>query len=180
MDDSRLAHSTFVTALAWVFVLLAGFGALVCLLQSVMVALMSPHEAVQQIAYTSNVHVRDFARFIFGHLSAIFRVLLLVFVATLGASIGLLKRNNAARIAFLGLMGLGILWNLVSLVLMYYFFSLLPDVLATPASPPEWPFRLVRNIVFVFGTCLSIACIGLFWWIARRLLADDVRREFTD
>ena len=178
MHDSQLKRSTFVTGLAWAFILLGGFAASVSLLQYAMTSISLPHDVMQVAASQADTHIREFARLIFGHLQLIFLALSAVFVTTLVASIGLLKRINVARIVFVGLMVFGILWNIASTVLVYYFVPLTPDVLTAWSSPPEWPFSIVSNILFVFGLSLSLTCIGLFWWIAWRLVSEEVRREF--
>lgn len=174
--DAR--HSVFVTAVAWVFIALAGFAAFVCVLESIMIAVTFPHGVLLQGAIQPETHVREFARVFFSHVQLIFILLLLIFALTLAAAIGLLKRKDWARIAFVGLMGFGIAWNIAGVVLMFYFLPSMAEVLANQSPAYAAQFNLMRNVVFVFDFVMDVGFIGLFAWIMHRLASDDVRREF--
>jgi hypothetical protein len=116
--DSPLAQrSMLVTEVAWVFVILGGFAACVCLMQIIMIAVVFPRGVMPQIVSQGDALVREFARLIFNHIQLIFLLLLLIFATTFAAAIGLLKRENWARVVFIGLMGLGIAWNVASIFL---------------------------------------------------------------
>lgn len=141
-----------------------------------MIVVMFPHGVMQPTGSEIRTHTRDFARLVFDHAQLILFVLLLLFLTTAAASIGLRKRLRWARNAFIALMGVGIVWNVTSIVLTYYFLPLMSDALSSPVL--QWPFNILSNILYVFSFMLSIGCIGLFWWIAARLVSEDARREF--
>jgi len=173
-----MQRSTLVTVVAWVFIVLSGFAAFVCVVQSIMIATLFPHGVTQQIGSQPGTHVHEFARLIFDHIQLIFVLLLLVYATTFTAAVGLLKRHNWARIVFIGLMGLGVAWNVASIILMYYFLPSTSEMVTTSSLALPDHFNVMRNVVFVFGLTMSIGFIVLFGWIARRLVSEEVRSEF--
>lgn len=180
MDNLEPAHrSTLVTGVAWIFIVLGGFAALVCLLQIVMVSVAFPHGVMPRIASPGDALVHGFARLIFNHIQSIFVSLLLLFAATVAVAVGLLKRENWARMAFVGLMVLGIAWNVASIVLVYYFLPSMSDVINDEPAALQAQFNIMRNIAAVLGFAMFSGFVGLFGWILGRLISDEIRREFS-
>src|SRR6478672_6650334 len=98
-------QSSFVTVLAWIFIVLAGFATLISILQNVMISLMFPIEEMQA-AMVQAKHKQDmpvFAEFMFSHFQLFFLSFLVVSSVTLVSAIALLKRKNWARVLFIGL-----------------------------------------------------------------------------
>lgn len=168
-----------VTGVAWIFIVLGGFAALVCLMQIIMVAVTFPHAVMPRIAGPGDALVHEFARLIFNHIQLIFLSLLLVFATTVAVAVGLLKRENWARIVFVCLMGLGIAWNVASIVLVYYFLPSMSEVMNDEPAALQAQFNIMRNILAVLGLAMFSGFVGLFGWILRRLVSKEIRREFS-
>src|SRR5262249_20832615 len=111
-------RSAFVTAVAWVFIALSGFATLISILQNVMIYTLFPldqmHAAMAQARQQHDIPALSL--FMFEHIRELFAVVLVVTLATLIISIGLLRRHNWARILFICLLVLGIMWNVVGLL----------------------------------------------------------------
>ena len=174
-------RSGFVTALAWTFIVLAGFATLLAILQNIMIALVFP---VEEISSAMQQAEKDhpapwLARFMFGNIRLFFALFLAIPALTLVAAIGLLKRRNWARLLFVGIMGFGILWNLAGLAVPFLVFSSLTP---TPDGAPG-EFRdhveILVKVMIGFGIVIAIAFSVLFGWIIKRLVAAEVRREFS-
>ena len=179
MHDLPLPQRTaLVTGIAWIFIVLGGFAAFVCLMQSVMIAVVFPHGVMPQTVTQGDALVREFARLILNHVQLIFLSLLLIFVATFAVAIGLLKRQNWARVVFIGLMGFGIVWNVASIILVYYFSPSMSEAFTNRLPALQAQFNILRNIAVVFSLAMFSGFIALFGWIARRLLSEEIRREF--
>lgn len=108
-------------------------------------------------------HIPSFFRFLFSNIRFLFLGLFLFFTITFTASIGLLRRKNWARLVFIGLMALGILWNVVG---------------------PEDPdfvqnFSRMFMIMRIATAVLIIGLTVLFGWIIRKLSSPAVRAEFS-
>ncbi|MBO9664053.1 hypothetical protein [Dokdonella sp.] len=173
-------RSTFITVVAWVFIVLSGFATVISVLQNIMIQTMfRGPEIGQGMRVTSSVGLPIAAAFMAEHVHLFFLAFLVLSIFTLACSIGLLKRRNWARLGFVGIMVLAIVWNLGGLVLQFSLFASMQDQLpgdATRAGMSMGPFLMVMMIVNVL---LAIGLSVLFGWIAGRLLSPAVREEFT-
>lgn len=119
-----------------------------------------------------------FATFMAANFQLFFLAFLLVSAFMLVSSIGLLKRWNWARICFVGLMGLGIIWQLVGLGIQFNMFSSMKQqfsATATHGGPDMQPFFIAMAVVSVL---LAIGFCVLFGWIAKKLLSAPIAVEF--
>ena len=119
-----------------------------------------------------------FAIFMFDHFRLLFAGFLVLSAVTLISAIGLLKRKNWARLTFVGIMGLGVVWNVIGAVLPFFMFSsfTMPD--GAPADVREQQ-ELVLKVMMAFSIGMAVAFGALFIWIIKRLGSDDIRREFV-
>jgi len=170
--------STFVTVVAWIFIALSGFGTLIGILQSAMVlTVFNTPEVTQAMHAPPPPGAPAFAVFMMKYMVAFFVFMLSLNALTLVSSIGLLLRRNWARLLFIGLMLVGIVWNLAGLVLQFFMFSSMREQFAAlPDAPDMGPFFIAIAVVSVVFT---LAFSTLFGWIARRLTLPDVVAEFV-
>ena|SRR2546422_8776165 len=180
--------STFVTVVAWIFIVLAGFTALISLLQNVMLTFMPKNVFKAPLEQdTTFAHVLPgWSRFMFARLHLLAFAMLAVCIVTLGASIGLLQRRNWARVLFIGLLALGVAYSISGLFLqksmMTSFNAALPpdSILAGDSA-----FRAVRGqftemmgamnvVMYVFTLGFAV----VFAWIIAKLLSRPIRDEF--
>jgi len=171
--------STFVTVLAWIFIILSGFGVPIAALQNVMVwTVFSSPEFTQSFETSSSVDMPSAAIFLTSHMHLFFFAVLLFLVFTLVSSIGLLKRKHWARFSFVGLMLFGILWNLGGLVIQFSIYSSMQQefsAMSTQGGPNMDVFMFAMAAVAVlFAVALSV----LLGWIAKRLLSPEIAAEF--
>ena len=89
-------RSTFVTVVAWIFIALSGFGALVGILQNIMLQTVLRSEEFGQAMQAAPLQpgLPPFATFMFEHFQWFFLAALLANVVMLVVSIGLLKRRK--------------------------------------------------------------------------------------
>lgn len=169
-------RSSFVNVVAWVFITLSGFGTLIAILQNVMIQSLMRSPQLEAMPApppgTPAVSV-----FLFEHMQLFFLAFLLVSVLLLVSSIGLLKRWNWARLCFVGLMILGIVWNLAGTAMQFSVFSSMGAqfAAAAPDAPDMQPFFIA---IFVVSAVFAIAFSVLFGWIAKRLLSAPIAAEF--
>lgn len=173
-------RSGFVTAVAWIFIALAGFATLISLLQNIMVNLLFPLEEMRAAMREADKSqpMPPFVGFLFENFQLLFLFFFLVCTATLAASIGLLLRKNWARVVFIGIMVLGVLWNVTGAILPFFVFPALPP--AAEGVPDDFArnFELMMKVMMGFMVVVAIAFSVLFGWIAKRLLSDEIRQEF--
>lgn len=119
-------RSTFVTVIAWIGIVIAGFSTFMTGLQNIIINLMMD-ERFDEAFKTSEPETIDsmpsFAKFMFSNFELIFFLIFLLSLVALIASIGLLKRKNWARLTIIGVLGLGIAWNLGGLIFQQSFMG---------------------------------------------------------
>jgi hypothetical protein len=100
-------------------------------------------------------------------------------VLTLVSAIGLLKRLNWARLCFIGIMALAVLWSLLSLVLQWMMSSFMLEQFAAASGENGIDMRPFFLAVTVMSAVFSLGFGVLFGWIAKRLLSPEVVAEFS-
>lgn len=171
--------STFVNVLAWIFIVLAGFTTCISILQNIMIHTLFPREEMQQAMQQAehNQQIPPYFEFMFNHFDLFFAAFLVISATTFIAAIALLKRKNWARILFIGLMALGIAWNVAGLVLQFTLFSSFPDFAGAQAPPPE--FQSVMQIMRIASVVMVLAFCSLFGFIIAKLCSKKIRAEFV-
>ena len=89
-------------------------------------------------------------------------------------AVAFLKRRDWARRAWVALLGLGIAFHVVALVL--FFLGVLLHPVGTSDEDVRFAQMLQLMVVPMAVGALGMAI--LFAWLMKRLLAADVRREF--
>lgn len=178
---SAAPRSSFVTSLAWTFIVLGGFTTLISVLENVMVNLAFPMEEIRGAMREAQgaQALPPFAAFMFEHLRFFAACFLAVSVFTLVSAIGLLKRMNWARLIFVGVMVLGVIWNLAGLVIPYFMSSSFPQIPDTAPHEFQQNFQLMMNIMKVVTAVIAIVFAALFAWFAKRLMSAEIKREFN-
>jgi hypothetical protein len=172
-------RSSFVTAVAWVFIALCGFTTLISILQNVLVNTLMPLDEMQKAATPPGVpEMPAFFRFMMGHIRMFFASFLVVSAAMLCAALGLLKRKNWARLLFITILCLGIVWNIVGMALQFFFMQDFPKPVG---APPEFAatFSTMRTVIMVFSALMALAFSALFGWLIKRFTSAEIRREFS-
>ena len=176
--NTAVTRSTFVTVLAWIFIGLSAFGALIGVLQVVMLFTLLADSPFNELSVASPPEgIPAPAMFLMSHFKALFCLILAINVATLVISIGLLRRKNWARLAFSGLMGLGILQAVAGLAFQVWMFSAMKDMFeVAPDAPNMEPFLIV---IGCFSALFAAGFVWLYAWIIKRLMSKPIAAEFS-
>lgn len=171
------ARSTFVTVVAWIFIFFSGFGTLISILQNIMIqTVFNTSEIEKALQAPPPPGAPPFVMFLANHFQLFIVAFLVVSAVMLVSSIGLLRRKNWARLIFIGLMILGIVWNLGGLILQFTMFSSMQDsFVSAPGAPDMKPFFIASAVVSVL---FALGLSGLFGWIAKKLLSPAIASEF--
>jgi len=165
------ARSLFVTATAWVFILLGMMASLSALVQNAMLASLLP------VPVNSGVMglLMDYLPWVVG-------TGLVMSLATLASAIGLLLRLDWARRTFITLLAIAIVANLLGLWLQQEMMqSVVSNTLGTVALPPQalGVFGGFVTAVRVMAVVVTLGACALLGWIIRRLMSPGVRQEFA-
>ena len=172
------SRSVFVTAVAWVFIVLGALASLSAAVQNATVASMAP--GMRALAGTEPLPL--VTGLLMGYLPWVVGAGLAVSLATLACAIGLLLRIEWARRIFIGLLGLAIVANLAGLWVQHEIVQSL--VTATLSASPLPPAAAGVFGGFVAATRLmavavSLGACALLGWTMRRLMSPAIRQEFA-
>lgn len=176
MNNSE--KSIFVTVVAWIFIVISGFVTVVGALQNIAIRFIFPREAMTEALDQAQTQgeISGMHQFMFQSIDIFFLGFFLVAVAVLISSIGLLRRKNWARIIFIVLMGLGIVWNLAGLAFTFLFMDHMPG-----PEVQEGPVELeaMMNMILGMNILFVVVFSVLFGWIIKKLVSPAIRREFV-
>jgi hypothetical protein len=166
------SRSMFVTAVAWVFILLAIAAVLSALLR---------HAAADSVL-ASLPAPQGVARVLAAYLPWVMGAGAFLSIATLAAAIGLLKRLDWARRVFIGLLLVAIAANLAGLWLQHELVQTVVEsaLSRTPLpAPVSDVFGGFVTASRVMGVVVTLGICGLMGWIVHRLMSAAVRQEFA-
>lgn len=176
MSEDR-KQSTFVTVVAWIFIALSGFGTVISVLQNIMVQTVFRRADMSQ-AMQAPSDAPPIAAFMAAHLQWLFLAFLLVSAFMLASSIGLLKRHNWARLSFIGLLSLAILWQVVGFVVQISMFSSMRERFSAEAVQGGLDMGPFFVAIAVVSALFAVGFSVLFGWIIKRLLSPAIVAEF--
>jgi hypothetical protein len=169
------ARSLFVTATAWLFILLGVVASLSALVQNAMLASLLPN-------LSSSPTVSGLMGLMINYMPWVVGTSLVMSLATLASAIGLLLRLDWARRTFIGLLVVAIVANLLGLWLQQEMMqSVVSRTLGSVALPPQalGVFGGFVTAARVMAVVVTLGACGLLAWIIRRLMSAGVRREFA-
>jgi hypothetical protein len=93
-NKNNRRHSTFISALSWVFIALGGFASLIGLMQNIMLLFFFPKDQLTQALAEQPAaeQLPAFAKFMLGNIELFFLVFFAVALVTFISAIALLKR----------------------------------------------------------------------------------------
>lgn len=176
--EPEATRSGFVTALAWVFIALAGFSTFISIAQNIMIGLMFDPSHFNALSNAPGAEdMPAFFRFMSSHIRLFFFSFLIISSTLLISSIGLLKRKNWGRIIFMAIMWLGIAWIVFGVIMQFTMFpQMMPDL---PDGIEAERFNTMFTVMRVFTLVFSAAFCGLFGWIIKKLSSKSIKREFS-
>lgn len=173
------AHSTFVTATAWCFLLVAGFGALMNALQLLLMFTVLPPADYVAIAadMQATQSLPSFLVFVVEHMVAWTFLGLCLSLLTVVASVGLLRRHNWARVTFVIIMWLGVASNLAGAAAPLVFGPMAQSLLQSFPAEMRGDLQSMMTWMTWLSVGLALLFAALFGWTAVKLMSAGVRRE---
>ena len=172
------SRSLFVTATAWVFIILAALTSASALVQNAAVASLMPG---LQLA-TEHNPLPLLTGLLVGYLPWVVGAGLVISLGTLASAVGLLMRLDWARRTFIGLLVVAIMANLLGLWLQQEVVeSVVSNTLSSVALPAQalGVFGGFVTAARVMAVLMTLVGCALLVWIIRRLMSAGVRQEFA-
>jgi hypothetical protein len=170
------SRSRFVTATAWVFIVLAALACVSALVQNAAVASILPglQRKSQSLPLLTGLLV--------GYLPWVVGTGLVVSFATLASAIGLLLRLDWARRVFIGMLLFAIVANLAGMWLQHEVVQSVVSSTLSSAPIPAQVLGVFGGFVTaakVMAIVMTLCACAVLAWIIRRLMSASVRQEFA-
>jgi len=171
------SRSLFVTAVAWVFIVLGALASLSAMVQNATVASMAPGAP----ALAGSQPLPWLTGLLIGYLPWLVGAGLAMSLATLACAIGLLLRIEWARRVFIVLLGLAIVANLAGLWVQHEIVQSIVTNTLSAAPLPRAAADLFGGFVAAtraMAITVSLAACAMLAWTMSRLMSPSVRQEF--
>ena len=168
------SRSFFVTAIAWLFMLLGAATAVSVWLQQAAFASLLPLALASVPA--------GWSALLAAHLPWVVAGCVAIALALLASAVGLLLRLEGARRTFIGLLVVAIVANLLGLWLQQALMqALVHDALRGATLPPQAAgvFDGFVSAARAMAAVVTLGACGLLAWVIRRLMSAGVRQEFA-
>ena len=168
--------SAFVTVLAWILIVLTSLGSLMLLFQNIMMhtLLADPEMQAFMNEMPQDMPGQGMVQFIMSHMRAIAAISLLLCLIDLAFSIGLLQRRNWGRLGTMGMLALGIVYQVLSLGFAWFVWQ---DMGAVGFEPAQ--FQELLHGMRLVSAFFALATCALFAWLIYKLRSPAVRTEFV-
>lgn len=181
MDEPQLtpSNSVFVNVVAWISIVINSMALLAAVvLGSFFYMFFSTIDQEQSLDRLPNSEpIFAIPEFILGFSEVLLGIILLFAVVPLASSIGLLLRKNWARLLFIVMLGINILYTIIGIAVQLFMHGEFPFF---PENAPGMGHEIERmfdTISFV-STAFSIFIAGLYGWIIWKLSTPPIIYEF--
>ena len=167
--------SSFINVFAWISIVFSGFGILIGILQNVLMQTVMKDNNFQDAIKESDQQLPPMMVAMFEHMDTIIMLTLILTIFIFVTSIALLKRKNWARVAFIVLLILNIVWTVVS---GFMQFDMLKGMGQIEDVPPE--FQQAQSVMGVVMGLMLLAMIILYLYLIKRLNSKEIKEEFLE
>lgn len=172
-------RSTFVSVVAWIFIVLSGFGVFISILQNILFGFMLSQEGFKDaMEQPQQQGMPEIAQFMFENFQLFLIIMLLLITLLFASSIGLLLRKNWARHIFIGYMFFSAVYMVAG---TFLYFGMMNDMMQDfggQNAPPDSfmdLFNAMRYTMMVFNIAMGL----VFGWIGWKLMRPAIREEFA-
>ena len=173
--ETQKKQSSFVKVLAWFLIVINGLGVLLGIAQNVMVQMFMQDKHFQNSMNGQDNGLPPLMSSMFEHMDLMVMGTLVLAIVAFVASIALLKRKNWARLFFIVLFSLAIVWSFISFYMQYDLMSSMSAGQDVPAD-----FATMQNTMMMVSGAISLALIALYVYIIKRLRSDSIKSEFIE
>lgn len=168
-------RSRFVTIVAWAFIVITA----ILMLQNIILVVIFSTSELRGVFNESQIttgNVPAIARFMFSHTRLLFCGFFIISTIMFVSSIGLLKRKNWARILFVVILALWVIWNLGNLFIQGGTMMYMPAKFNQAKDMQILQIMFV--VVHIFKAIVFIGISIFLGWIAKKLFSKNIKQEF--
>ena len=167
--------SSFINILAWTSIVFSGFGIVMGILQNILMQTVMKDNNFQDAIKESGQQLPPMMVAMFEHMDTIMMLTLILTIFIFVTSIALLKRKNWARVAFIVLLILNIVWTVVN---GFMQFDMLKGMGQIEGVPPE--FQQIQSVMGIVMGLMLIAMSILYLYLIKRLNSKEIKEEFLE
>ena len=173
--ENQKKQSTFINVLAWISIIVSGFGVLIGIMQNIMVQSMMKNIPSEEMMGKEE-HMPPMMGVMFENFELLVMGTLVVNIIVFIVAIGLLKRKNWARLFFIVLLIGGIVWTLFGVTQFFFMSSMGMETI--PQDIPAEFESMQNNMKIMMGTMFALM-IALYLYLIKRLSSDEIKEEFV-
>ncbi|MFC1835014.1 hypothetical protein ACFL2Q_09795 [Thermodesulfobacteriota bacterium] len=176
-----VSGGTFVTAIAWIFIVFYGFALFVSIIQNFVLNFVFPETFLNQPFHSPEMGARlpGIYVFIFSNMRLLFLAMLVPLVATVVASVGLLKRLKWARVLFIAMLGFYMAAAVVAVIAQNTALSTMAVGMDSQETGDLLgPYHSAILAIRIGGVAIALAYCGILGWIIAKLSSKKIRAEF--
>ena len=177
MKNQTEKKSSFINALAWISIIFAALGFFSSLLQTLIVNIFLSKEQIVKAFEDPQLsnQVPEIIIFLVSNLNVLAPMFMLFSVLFFLVSLGLLKRKNWARLAFIIFLVIGITSSVLALI---FQSKLMPEFHQIKGDIPGFDPNAMIKSVKIFNVFINIIHVGLYAWIIKKLISKEIKNEF--
>jgi len=166
--------SSFVNVFAWMMIFINGLGLLMSIIQNIIFTIIFRMDDFNNAFKDLGDFQGSLPAFFLRNIRLIIPLFGILILFAFISSIGLLKRKEWARKAFLFLLGFGILYTVAGSVFQAIFMKSMFHGADIPAE-----FHAITVFFIIFMIIFSVGFIFLFGWLFKKLSSEAIKTEFS-
>jgi len=173
--NNQPKQSSFINTFAWIAIVFSGFGVLIGIMQNIMMmTVMKDRGFAEEMSQNIPDDMPPMMAIMFGNMELIAMGTLVLAIITFISAIALLKRKNWARLFFIVLLVVGILWNVIS---GYMQFDMMDSMMFAGEEIPAEMQSIQSTMKIIMGVII-VAILALNIYLIKRLSSDEIKSEF--
>jgi len=168
-------RSSFINVFAWIMIILNGFNLFFSIIQYMILTIIRQFKEFDKVSIHFQTVTFRFPSFMIKNMHLIFLLSGIIALVSLISAIGLLKRKEWARKAFLFLIAFAMVNLIASDLLRIYFMN--STFHLSSNIPIE--FHVIQGFMIFFMLIFSLSFLFLFGWLFKKLSSSKIKMEFN-
>ena len=172
--NNKPKQSFFINIFAWISIVFSGFSIVIGIKQNMIIMRVMKDIGLEEMSQNIPDDMPPMMAIMFGNIELIAMGTLVLAIITFISAIALLKRKNWARLFFIVLLVVGILWNVIG---GYMQFDMMGSMMFAGEEIPAEMQSMQSTMKIVIGVMI-VAILALHIYLIKRLSSDEIKGEF--
>jgi len=165
--------SNFIDVMGWGSLVMSGLSLLTSIPQMMVTNALTGDAGLDLSMISGMENMPPVVGTIFENMLAVTMISIIFNLLVFISSIALLKRKEWARLFFIVMMVIGLLW------MIYGIWTMVPMIesISQMDIGIEDTQSIVDGVMIMVGL-ISILMLGLYWYVIKKMMSDDIKAEF--